>query len=282
MALIRLAIAASLFDAVKDAETLWQSTNSDTFVEVTEGSSGYLVDQIRNTGPNQIFPDIVIFAAPYPMADLMINSPGQGVGGVPFVTNSINYLGNSLVLIRNLVNTAVTDSIISFGQVDAAHTVNVVVGQNAPVTVKLRFADDTYSQPANPPIGFNVPAGRYSRAAFNYFGNANFAMAAPNLANMFSVRAVLNAVAGELQVPAIGAVYFTDTKLPAVRNSVEIIAIAPPSINTGIIYPIALINQLALPSGERNLDPAVNAFYTFLLSDQGKACFFNRGFLPIS
>jgi hypothetical protein len=71
MAIVRLAVAASLFNVMQDAEATYNSIFdlTDTYVDFTEDSFGYILDQIDGDDSPQIFPDNLIFAAQNQMGD---------------------------------------------------------------------------------------------------------------------------------------------------------------------------------------------------------------------
>ena len=180
----------------------------------------------------------------------VVNTAGMIAAGSP-----VNLLRNSLVLIKTRAYSA--DSIISFGQVNnpCISDVNIYLG--------------------NPEGSFKVPAGRYARDAFTSYGNWGMVDGAANLTYMQTVTAVLNAVAAASS-PTIGAVYITDANAfwvnsPSGVNPVEIIAVAPYSVNETIIYPVAQINTGANQT-------AAGLFMTFIQTPAAKKGFLKWGF----
>jgi len=259
MATLTIAAAASLLPALQDMQPELERLFPFDDQFIIDGSSGSLVNQIVN---GVIHPDIFISAALEPMEELV----DEG-----FVTSGKEapLLRNSLVLIRNKVNTPATQNIISFNQVTYDNTTakNVRIYIPEPETVGG--------------VVYEVPAGRYARRAFNYFGNWAFAgQAAHRLdddtpaAPIFSVARARNLVAGRTTSAAIGTVYFTDAMTAPWRDSLEIIAIAPPSVNSDIIYPIAPLS--ASPISSHVMTNILN----FIKGD-GIHYFYDRGFLPL-
>ena len=250
MPTLTIATAASVNAALTDMIPAIKTACSVTDVNIIPASSGLLADQIA---VGTIKPDIFFSAAIEPMNQLV------GVNMV--VGTSKNLLRNNLVLIKNRANGP--HNIISFQQVNATNAagVDIFIGQ--------------------PEFTFKVPAGRYARAAFQYFGNWTWLSTTPPTTFEETVTAVLNAVAGSTTNPAIGAVYFTDAAAfwvtnPSGTNPVEIIAIAPSAVNDTIIYPVAQIGSGANQT-------AASAFMTFVQDQQNPVAmnyFLKWGFIP--
>ena len=221
-------------------------------------SSGYLAQLILN--PQGVaLPDVFVSAATDPMDDL--------VAAGKVASQYAKILRNSLVLIKKR-SVALPVTIVNFGQVTAANTNGVGI---------------YIANPASPDL---VPAGIYAQQAFTYFGSAvaNFAMGSNNTNGMTDVTKVLAAVGGA-SGPAIGVVYATDAvssdvatnPQPPVPNSnlVEIIAVAPYSVNDDIIYPAAALTGLSSTQAA-----AAQAFVNFLASPAALPSFIKWGFIP--
>ena len=235
-----------------------------TGLNVQGGSSGALARQML-TAANP--PDVFLPASNQDPINVL-------TGAIPpLVTpaNVVPLLRNNLVLIGNSLYTPspAPGPINSFAQVTAANTVN----QGVQVFV------------ANPGSPYYVPAGVYAQAAFEDFdpdiwndnnngGVANFA----TIATMEDVTMVLNSVINAttpppnpVAAPAIGAVYATDAA--SQNNKVKIIAIAPPTVDATIIYPVAPVNTGTNKAG-------ATEFINFVQTPAAMTFFTNYGFFP--
>ena len=260
MADLRIAAAASLVPSLEAMRNQLDTDHDIQEVVIEAGSSGSLADLIIN---NQLNVDVFFSAAEAPMEDLINENLVNRA-------DKTNLLRNSLVLIRNMVNKPATQNIISFGHVDAVNTANV----------RIFIPEPGYFN-STP---YKVPAGIYAERAFNYFDNWGFAGLPAHRVNdatppeaIFSVTNALNLIAGH-GTAAIGTVYFTDAMTR--RDDVEIIAIAPPTVNVDIIYPVAKLATTIAPPN------VVTTFLNFITNPHptqgGLHYFYDHGFLPLT
>lgn len=111
----------------------------------------------------------------------------------------------------------------------------------------------------------SVPAGRYARAALEYYGE--WSAIEDRLIPLDNVRVALVAV--ETKEAPLGIVYATD----AVANPrVKVIDVFPEESHAPIVYPAALV-------GEHPADPDAAAFFAFLRSDQARTLLKKDGFI---
>ena len=231
-------------------------------VDIYQGSSGYLAGRLLGAIQPQLFADIFFPAAWFPMEDL-IDPVAAGFPGPPLVIGSTvsPVLGNKLVLIKNKnAGWSTRPAITGFEDVTYCNT--VAVGTQIFVAIPYNYND----------VAYNVPAGRYAKTTFQYFGNWGFVKNHATFTNMWNVTQVLNAVANA-GGPAIGVVYKTDAL--SRPNDVEIIACAPPCVNSSIIYPIApLLNS---DVDELILESVIN-----FIKGPGMIHFTSRGFIDLN
>jgi molybdate transport system substrate-binding protein len=113
----------------------------------------------------------------------------------------------------------------------------------------------------------SVPAGAYGQQAFDELGITD--KIRPKLVLASDVRQVLSYV--ETGNVDAGVVYSTDT---VVSKGVKIAASGPESVNSRIVYPVAVIGASHDPDAAR-------AYEQFLLSSEATAVFEKNGFTAI-
>ena len=258
---ITIAAAASLKNVLTDPafQTALLSAKGVTLAPEPASkydSSGKLAEDIA---AERITPDVFISAD----ADLM-----PPLFDDEFIDTPDNVVRNNLVLIKNRAQ-GLPAPIISFGQVNETNTTRI----------KVYIAD--YQN-------YKVPAGMYAQEAFDYFGNWDNDGGAEDIAlttDMATVTVVLNTVAGlnsnyPVTCPTIGAVYFTDAASFSVigspnPNPVEIIAVAPSTVNDKIIYAAAALKA-------SQVSTAAQAFVDFVASADAWPFFLKWGFIPLN
>lgn len=223
--------AASLQEALTEAATTWAAKGNPRPV-LSFAASPALARQIERGAPADLFVSADDAWMSY-LEEKRLIAPGTKAA----------FLGNRLVLI------APTSS--------RAH---LRVAPGFPLARALGNGRLAMADPAS------VPAGRYGKAALEYFGV--WASIADKLARVENVRAAL-ALAERSEVP-LAIVYATDA---AASKRVRIIARFPAGSHAPVRYPIARIATSTNPSAER--------FRRFLLSPAGRAIFVRHGFSSI-
>ena len=260
---LRIAAAASLAGALNAIRSDLLQLGV-TEIDIYQGSSGYLAGRLLGEY-DPLSADIFFPAAWFPMEDLIDPEAAGFIGRSPLVDEDdvCNVLGNKLVLIKN--KNPLPCPINGFADVTYCNT--VAVGTQIFVAIP-------YSYPLGSPTGipYNVPAGRYAKAAFRYFGRWGFVKNHATFTDMWNVTQVLNAVANA-SGPAIGVVYETDAI--SRPSDVEIIDYAPPCVNSSIIYPIAPLLNSDVSLGI--LESVIN-----FIKGPGMIHFTNRGFIDLN
>ncbi|MDR1378282.1 MAG: molybdate ABC transporter substrate-binding protein [Synergistaceae bacterium] len=239
---VNIAAAASLTNGLDDviAEFKKDMQYQDTVFTVIYGSSGALARQIIGTsGYTPIYPDVFISASEGAMD--VVNNAGKLANNTRF-----DWVGNSLVIVRNNISGQPYPVINNFGDV-AQSTANMAT---------------THIWLPNPYDPDFVPAGIYAETTFKqYTPDAKhwdyvFAKATSDETVAQDVQYTLNGVLSDGS-PAIGVVYNSDAK----GADLTPIVTAPTSINLTIIYPAAQVTQSLQDTG------TIGAFLEFLNTD---------------
>ena len=221
--------AASLKSALDDAVKLYEAKTGHQVV-VNYAASSALAKQIESGAPAEIFFSADLEWMNYLERKQLID-----------VSSRHTLLGNTLVLIAPKDSTAALTIEKNFPLLQA-------LGPDG----KLAMA------------GFNVPAGKYGKAALAYLGAWD--KVAQRVVQAENVRGALAFVA-KTEVP-LGIVYGTDAKSePAVR----VVGTFPAESHPQILYPVALLASSKSKHEARR-------FLDFLLSPEAAPAFEAQGF----
>jgi molybdenum ABC transporter molybdate-binding protein len=250
---ITIAAAASLVNGLEDNDSgkSWliqafkQSSPAYAGRDVTVpwyGSSGALARQIQAGAIN---PDIFIAASKEAMDYAQNCSPDNQPGDTNMVTpdTRFDFIGNTLVIFKNNAGSGLL--VNSFADVNSIN-----FPQAVPPATPIN-----HIWIANPGAPDYVPAGQYAQDAFTFVETWSDVIAKVNADTTMAsdVQATLRSCLLD-NLPAIGVVYNSD----ALGASRTVAAVAPPEINTTIIYPAAQINRIGQNVSE------ISDFLTFL------------------
>jgi molybdate transport system substrate-binding protein len=218
--------AAASLKTVMDHIGMAYSAKSSVKIVTTFGSSGTLAKQIAEAAPADIF----ISADLAWMDDLASK-------GLVRQASRKNIAGNTLVLIAAL-NTKADGRIENLVQ---------TLGSE-----KLALGDVK-----------SVPAGKYAKAALEYFGLWDTVL--PNVVMQENVRSALALVArGEAK---LGIVYGSDARA---ETKVEVVATFPEASHPQVVYPAAIVADSKNPDAQNFLD--------YLVSKDGQSILEADGF----
>ena len=239
---INLAAAASLVNGLEDAITAFKNSDSEyddvDFICKYDGSYT-LANAIANG--TDLTSDLFLAAA----QDAMLNSRIPGIEVKIVIATKDDFIGNSLVLIKNKKGVANLTNITSFE------------------TLTLANLGSGHAWIANPD---NAPAGKYAKDAIELTtSTGNWGALLVKASNEGTLGSnVQTTLAGLLANtnPAVGLVYNSDYKnSPSIPDTnAFFVAYAPQSVNDNIIYPAAVLTNAA----SHGVDTIAAAFVTFL------------------
>lgn len=117
----------------------------------------------------------------------------------------------------------------------------------------------------------SVPAGMYAEQVFDKFAITGKVL--PKLIICSNVRQVLTYV--ESKNVDAGIVFFSDTKNNRNADKIKIAATGPDSVNTKIVYPVAIIKSTSIFEAAKDYE-------NFLFGNDAKMIFKKYGFIVIS
>lgn len=226
-----LVFAAASLTEVLDSIVIQYEQDSGKKVKVSYAATSVLAKQIEAGSPGQIFISADL--------DWMNYLKKRGfIAGEPFTL-----AGNRLVLIA---------------PVDSA--VNIKIGEGMDLGAALGEGRLATGDPSS------VPAGKYARAALEYFGGWDAIES--RILPMDNVRIALVVV--EQNEAPLGIVYLTDAKS---TDRVRIVDTFPEESHAPIVYPVGIVQ-----GQEKVAD--VQAFYDYLRSPKTAALLEQSGFQP--
>ena len=227
---LTVSAAASLQDAMKAVQAIYQKDHPTVTLTYNFASSGSLQQQIEQGAPVDVF-----FSASPKQMDALEKK------GLLLPGSRRNLLKNSIVLIIPQGKSGIA----TFEDLKKEAVKNLSIGEPS-----------------------SVPAGQYGKEVLESLGL--WQSVQPKIVFAKDVRQVLSYV--EMANVDAGIVYQTDAK---VSKQITIVAVAPESSHSPIIYPVAVI-------AESKQAKIAEEFVNFLASEAAIASFTRYGFLPAS
>ena len=244
MPTINLAAAASLVNGLPEAIAAFQFNNPTVTFTIMYGGSDALAGLIVN--PNNDYFDVFLSAGQGAMNEVQ----NASMVDTTVSPNPVQFIGNTLVLIKNSKADPSLNGVVSFATV-----IDTYVGSN-------------HIWIANPSL---APAGQYARDQFTLTSNWNYVFNKATNDNTIGsdVQITLNGLINDPK-PAVDVVYNSDAKGAGIVPSAE----AEQTINNTIIYPAAVLTN----ANDHGVKALATAFVVSLLNPTITDIFTTKGF----